>query len=179
MGGIEDQEYALAHPPKKFVKGGKAFGYLTLIALTFGVSAGALGITSYFLQRYGNIYNVDRYPDRYTMHTINLGLFNSIWSILIALGAYALPLIFLAFLVFSALVMWATIGGIFTVHVPFSASSCSTSSAKWSRFVSSCHYYVALEALAWTLFGLMFVWFVMIIADVVMTKRKRHYLLGE
>lgn len=37
--------------------------------------------------------------------TINLGLFNSIWTILICLGAYALPLIFLAFLVFTALVM--------------------------------------------------------------------------
>lgn len=99
----------------------------------------------------------------------------------------------------------ATIGGIFTVHVPFSASSCSTSSAKWSRFTGQCGYYVGLEALAWTLckprrisvslerpdnvgltctraiaaVGLMFVWFVMIIADVFMTKRKRHYLLGK
>lgn len=135
MGGIEEREYELAHPPKKFVMGAKSIGYLTLTGLTFGVAAGALGITSYFLQKYGNIYNVQRYPDRYTMRecrskredsdvqshidddgllsrargrrtdTINLGLFNSIWTILICLGAYALPLIFLAFLVFTALVM--------------------------------------------------------------------------
>ncbi|GAA5869586.1 hypothetical protein JCM3774_005487 [Rhodotorula dairenensis] len=179
MGGIEEQEYALAHPPKKFLRTAKAFGYMTLIALTFGVAAGALGITSYFLQKYGNIFNVQRYPDRYTMHTINLGLFNSLWTMLIAAGAYVLPLIFLAFLIFTALVMWACVGGIFTVHVPFSASNCSSSSAKWARFTGQCGYYVGLEALAWTLFGLMFVWFVMIIADIVMTKRKRHYLLGE
>ncbi|GAA5961423.1 hypothetical protein JCM8115_003444 [Rhodotorula mucilaginosa] len=179
MGGIEDREYELAHPPKKFVMGGKSIGYMTLVGLTFGVAAGALGITSYFLQKYGNIFNVQRYPDRYTMHTINLGLFNSIWTILICLGAYALPLIFLAFLVFTALVMWACVGGIFTVHVPFSASSCSTSSAKWARFVGSCKYYVGLEALAWTLFGLMFVWFCLLIADVFMTKRKRHYMLAR
>lgn len=69
MGGIEEQEYALAHPPKKFLRTAKAFGYMALIGLTFGVAAGALGITSYFLQKYGNIFNVDRYPDRYTMRT--------------------------------------------------------------------------------------------------------------
>lgn len=92
------------------------------------------------------------------------------------------------------------------MHVPFSASSCSTSSAKWARFVGSCKYYVGLEALAWTLctcclsrpvipgqrengrliwllfppaVGLMFVWFCLLIADVFMTKRKRHYMLGK
>jgi hypothetical protein len=72
MGGIEDREYELAHPPKKFVMGGKSIGYMTLVGLTFGVAAGALGITSYFLQKYGNIFNVQRYPDRYTMRELSL-----------------------------------------------------------------------------------------------------------
>lgn len=38
---LAEQEYALAHPPKKWVPGMRAFGYLALVASSFAVGTGA------------------------------------------------------------------------------------------------------------------------------------------
>jgi hypothetical protein len=50
--------------------------------------------------------------------------------------------------------------------------------------LTACHSWTTgKRSLIWLLFppavGLMFVWFCLLIADVFMTKRKRHYMLGK
>ncbi|GAA5837173.1 hypothetical protein JCM11251_005276 [Rhodosporidiobolus azoricus] len=179
---FEKQAAAMnAPPPKKYVAGLRSSIYVVALFLIFGLATAEMGIWSYFSQHYGNIRRVNDWPSGYVMRTSNLLFFNSLLSMLLALGAFALPLLFQAFMWFAAMVMWITGAGILTVEMPFSASSCGVgSSQNWIPFLDDCKLWVAFEALAWTLFGLTFVLTVAIVADwfVNHKKAKRHYLLG-
>ncbi|GJN87620.1 hypothetical protein Rhopal_000575-T1 [Rhodotorula paludigena] len=159
-----------APPPPKFVMGLRSIVYGVLVFLLFGLD---------FLQTYGNLFHPENYPSPMYMRTINLNVFNSIFTLLIALCSVVFPLLFTAFLLFASCVMWATAGGILVTRTPFTAGSCNADNANWERFVDDCNMYVANYALSWTLFALTLILLVAIVADVFMTKHKRHYLLGQ
>ncbi|GAA6055954.1 hypothetical protein JCM3770_005615 [Rhodotorula araucariae] len=176
-----EQQAALnAPPPPKWRSTLRSYGYVALLFLIFGIACGQMGIWSWVLQRNGNIRRVEDYPNRETMQTGNMLFATSLITILVALGAPWLPLLFQSFLWFTVFVMNIVGAGILTHQIPFGASSCSTSNANWARFADHCKIWVAYEALAWTNFALAFLLFCLILADVFGAKhRKRHYLLGE
>ncbi|GAA5900220.1 hypothetical protein JCM6882_002278 [Rhodosporidiobolus microsporus] len=179
---FEKQAAAMnAPPPKKYVAGLRSSVYVIALFFIFGLATAEMGIWADFSQSYGNIKRINDWPSGYVMRTANLAFFNSLFTMLIALGAAVLPLLFQAFLWFCAMVMWITAAGILTVEMPFNASSCGVGSdSNWLPFVDDCKLWVAYEALAWTLFGLTIIMTVAVTADffVNVKKSKRHYLLG-
>ncbi|GAA5982325.1 hypothetical protein JCM11641_002011 [Rhodosporidiobolus odoratus] len=177
---FEKQAAAMAAPPpKKFVPGIRSIVYAFILFLVFGLAAGQVGIWSWVLQHHGNIKRVYDYPSREIMQTGNLLFFSGLLTLVVALGAIVLPLFFSAFLWFCIFVFNIVGAAIFTVHVPFSATSSSTSDPSWARFAGEYKYWVAMEAVSWCLMGLTFILFVAVAADAAMAKNKRHYLLGQ
>ncbi|GAA5945788.1 hypothetical protein JCM10213_002728 [Rhodosporidiobolus nylandii] len=177
---FEKQAAAMAAPPpKKWVPSARSFVYAVLLFLLFGLAAGQVGIWSWVLQHHGNIKRVYDYPSREVMQTGNALFAIALVTLLVALGAYVLPLFFQAFLWFCIFVFNIVCGAILTVKIPFSASSSSTSNPNWARFSGEAGYWVGYEALAWTVMGLSLIMFVMVVADAAMAKQKRHYLLGH
>ncbi|GAA6034405.1 hypothetical protein JCM8097_002709 [Rhodosporidiobolus ruineniae] len=180
---FEKQAAAMAAPPpKKWVPSARSFIYAVLLFLTFACATAQMGLWSWALQTYGNNKKVFNYPSAEVMMTGNELFFNGILTMLVALGAPFLPILFQSFLWFAIWVMDCVSASILTYHMPFTASSCSVSpDSTWLRFVPDCKKWVAFEAMSWTVFALAFVLFVMTLVDFIQGKKReggRHYLLG-
>jgi hypothetical protein len=155
----------------------------------FGLAAGQVGLTSQQLQKYGNtVYN---YPNAQTKHVIGLLLFSGIASLLIALGSPYLPLFFLAFVVFSMLVIDIvgqsrfrdfssdTVTDIFMF---IGAGLLNHQLPLGGNFSSDSNIYKGLEGVSWAKFAVGLILFAILIADAVMhskRQQKRHYVYGQ
>ncbi|GAA6008529.1 hypothetical protein JCM10207_007144 [Rhodosporidiobolus poonsookiae] len=157
---FEKQAAAMAAPPPaKFVMGARSIIYTFILFLIFCLSVTEFGLWSWQLQTLGNLKHIENYPSGYILRTGNLLFFDGIYTMLVAMGAFTLPLFFQAFLWFASAVMFATGSGIFTVEVPFSASNHTTTLANWVAQQPHAKIWVAEYAVGWTLFALTLIMF--------------------
>lgn len=162
-------------PVKHFVPGPRLFGFGTGYFIYFALATVAMAMASVLLHRHGNA--VINYPGAEVKHLIGLALFCGIWSMIVALGSYALPLYFLAFVTFASSVIWAVLGGLFYHTTPFHGSSCpSTLSATWAPYTSDCKEYLTLHAISWTLWIVSLILAIAVLVVQLQASKRGHAL---
>ncbi|RXW22508.1 hypothetical protein EST38_g3342 [Candolleomyces aberdarensis] len=139
--------------------------------LSFGVRSVAYGVTFFFLfamtvallglvgnqlHKYGNTY--EQYASMEYKNGLGLLLFSVIFSLLILLSHPWLGVGFICVLSFIAAVFFGTGAGVINRTAPFKGTSCNRPADEypepWRPYAHECSRIVAIQGLAWALWGL-------------------------
>ncbi|KAM0751130.1 hypothetical protein T439DRAFT_347723 [Meredithblackwellia eburnea MCA 4105] len=151
----------MAPPAEKKVKTGffsstRHILYVVAFSLIFALTVAELGLVSQQLHNGGN--QASHYPTKEYKNDLGILLFNCIFTLLILIGHKYLNLIMGAFFLFCSAIFWGTGAGIIFQVSPFKVYTCGKPAeffaANWAPFASQCSRVVAIEGIAWALFGL-------------------------
>jgi len=130
-------------------------------ALIFALVATELGIDSHILHQHGN--NSYNYPSLEFKNIIGLILFSCIATLLFVISHPWSGVRMSAFWAFVFCIFWGTSAGVLNRVVPFESHNCdsgaNTFAPKWQPWQHQCKELVALQAIAWSLWGIfLFFW---------------------
>ncbi|KAJ3721873.1 hypothetical protein C8R42DRAFT_668662 [Lentinula raphanica] len=130
--------------------------YTCAFALMFGMTGAELGLVSDLLHEGGN--NEANYPSAEFKHDLGILLFTCIASLLYIIGHAFISMGLNIFVNFVLAVFWGTGAGVLFHVSPFESFTCdkpsSTFSSNWAFYSDHCARVVAMQGLAWALWGL-------------------------
>ncbi|KAF8917950.1 hypothetical protein CPB85DRAFT_1284157 [Mucidula mucida] len=141
--------------------------YAVAFFLVFALTASELGLVSQQLHNGGNDYA--NYPGMEYKHDLGLLLFSCVFTFLYLIGHIFIEgMGMITFLTFVLAVFWGTGAGVMYQVSPFRAYNCGNPAdsfaPNWARFHDQCSRIVAIQGIAWALWGLMvFLFFGMLI----------------
>ncbi|THV06610.1 hypothetical protein K435DRAFT_849077 [Dendrothele bispora CBS 962.96] len=142
--------------PKSRYTSVKFWAYSIAFSLAFALAASELGLVSAELQRGGNSYAF--YPSKEYKHDLGLLLFTCIAEFLFLIGHFYASVGFSAFITFVLAVFWGTGAGVLFAVSPFRATNCdnplNSFPAAWQPYTDRCSLIVAMQGIAWALWGL-------------------------
>ncbi|KAF9074156.1 hypothetical protein BDP27DRAFT_1359680 [Rhodocollybia butyracea] len=130
--------------------------YSVAFVFLFGMTAAELGLVSDLLHKGGN--NVENYPSAEFKHDLGILLFTCIAEFLYIIGHAFIEMGLNIFINFSLAVFWGAGAGILFQVSPFESRTCDKSSSvftsNWASYADNCSRVVAMQGLAWALWGL-------------------------
>jgi len=145
-----DQEVITRYRTKKF------WLYTLAFTLLFGLTAAELGLVADLLHKGGNVES--RYPSAEFKHDLGILLFSCIVSLLYIIGHAFISMGLNIFISFALAVFWGTGAGVLFHVSPFESFTCdkpsSRFSSNWAAYADNCSRVVAMQGLAWALWGL-------------------------
>ncbi|KAK7465546.1 hypothetical protein VKT23_005521 [Stygiomarasmius scandens] len=130
--------------------------YAIAFSLAFALAASELGLVSAELQRGGNSYA--NYPGMEYKHDLGLLLFTCIAEFLFLIGHFYISVGLSAFVTFVLAIFWGTGAGVLFAVSPFRATNCdnpaNTFPPNWQPYTDRCDLIVAMQGIAWALWGL-------------------------
>jgi hypothetical protein len=142
------------------------------------IDVALLGLISEQITKFGN--NAENYPSGMYYHALGLGLFATIFYLIVGLTNWALGHLPLTFLMFTAGVFFGTVAGILEA-TPFGhglqcGNPVDKFPANYQPFVDQCSRITAISGLAWAMFGLAVIGFFFLLQDKFSCTSKRAHL---
>ncbi|KIY67940.1 hypothetical protein CYLTODRAFT_422063 [Cylindrobasidium torrendii FP15055 ss-10] len=129
--------------------------------LAFAIATAELGLVSEQIQKHGNGSDYSDWPNNMLGYDMGLLLFNCIYTLLVVIGHFYSGPGTLGVALFVGAVFWGAGAGVFFQASAFKAHTCNKSVEFFQAyhptfvpFMYTCEKYVAIEALAWSAWGL-------------------------
>ncbi|PSR81180.1 hypothetical protein EW026_g3776 [Hermanssonia centrifuga] len=152
----------------------RPFGYGFAFFLVFCLTAAELGIVSHLLHEGGNI--PANYPTREFKSILGLILFSCIGTFLYVFSHPWSSMGISAFWSFVFAVFWGTSAGVIFHVSPFENFTChrpaSSFPPAWQSYHDRCHEVVALQGMAWALWGIFIFKFLGMIIELIEFKKR-------
>lgn len=150
----------------------------TFFVLWCAIDVSMLGLVSQQIHKYGN--HQENYPSNQYYHALGLGLFATIFYLLIGLTNWWFSHLPLTFLMFTAGIFFGTVAGILE-DTPFGHGlQCDNPvdrfPVKYQPFVHECSRITAIEGLSWAMFALAVIGFFFLLQDKFSCASKRDHV---
>ncbi|KIP11480.1 hypothetical protein PHLGIDRAFT_476163 [Phlebiopsis gigantea 11061_1 CR5-6] len=145
-------------------------------ALIFALTAAELGLDSHILHGHGN--NSHDYPSLEFKNILGLILFTCIATLLYIVAHPWASVGMSCWWTFVFAVFWGASAGVLNRVVPFEVSKCGESPSAfpsvWGPWLHQCSELVALQGVAWTLWGIFLIKFIVLIVELIEFKPRKN-----
>lgn len=167
-------KFAEKDAPPTFLQRARPWVYGFVFTLIFALTATELGLDSHILHQHGN--NLLNYPSLEFKNILGLMLFTIIATLLFIFSHPWSNVRMSCFWAFVFAIFWGTSAGVLNRVVPFEVSKCGdnpdTFAPEWRPWQNQCHELVALQGIAWALWGIFVFLWIGLLAEVIEIRFK-------